>query len=274
MRDILVHATRYDEWSNSTRYAARLAALMKGALTGLWCVPPTDAVVAGDVGAMVAIAATRPNPQLEAAAAVEENFHNWASSLGVAHSDWLVCEADAADALRHAGQWHDLLVLGAGKDARWGSEPALAEILVSTHMPCLIVPEGREQSPRLECVAVAWNASVAALRALHSALPLLMRAGRIVVLAGGKGAVPGAPSFMPGFDLDRYWQRHGLVAEKIVLEPMVGAAGPALMEAALAANADLLVLGAFGRTRLSEWMLGGVSRHMLEHSAIPLLMRH
>lgn len=123
-------------------------------------------------------------------------------------------------------------------------------------------------------MAVAWNASAAALRALHSALPLLMRAGRIVVLAGGKGAVPVAPSFMPEFDLDRYWQRHGLVAEKIVLEPMAGAAGPALMDAALAANADLLVLGAFGRTRLSEWMLGGVSRHMIKHSTVPLLMRH
>jgi nucleotide-binding universal stress UspA family protein len=274
MRDILVHATRYEGWSNSTLFAARLAALMKASLTGIWCCAPVDAFVAGDVGAMVAVAALSPNPQLVPAAAVEGNFHSWAASLGVPHSDWLVCEADAADALRHVGHWHDLLVLGAGKETRWGSEPALAEVLVTSQLPCLIVPESREEPPGLDCVVVAWNGSVAALRAMHSALPLLMRAGRIVVLVGGKGALPGTPSPMPNFDLDRYWQRHGLTAERVEMEPMEEAAGPALMNAALAAKADLLVLGAFGRTRLSEWMLGGVSRHMLEHSPIPLLMRH
>ena len=50
--------------------------------------------------------------------------------------------------------------------------------------------------------------------------------------------------------------------------------GGALLSAAMAANVDLLVMGAFGHSRTREWVLGGVSRHMLAHSPIPLLMQH
>lgn len=274
MRDILVHSTRYDAWSNSTQYAAQLAARLKASLTGVWCHPPTDAVVAGDVGAMVALAAAAPNPALEAAAKAATSFRNWASSLGVAHSDWLVCEADASVALRQIGHWHDLIVLGAGQDQPWGSEPALAEILVTSQLPCLIVPESRLAAPRFDRIAVAWNGSTAALRAMHAALPLLAQAGHVVVLVGGKSGLPPIQSRLANFDLDRYCERHGLAVERVRLNPSEDRTGATLLHAALTVNTDLLVMGAFGRTRLSEWILGGVSRHMLGHSPIPMLMRH
>ncbi|MBF6024844.1 universal stress protein [Lysobacter niastensis] len=272
MRDILVLAQTSGPWTHATEYAARLAAMLGGSLTGLWCAPPPNAVIAGDVGAMVAVSVDLPDPELEVAVAAAGQFQRWAASLGVPHSDWLACEADTAAAVRHVGQWHDLLVLGSDQNAPWGGESALAEILVITRRPCLVVPEFQSRPPRLDRIAVAWDGSTTALRALHAAMPLLQRAGRVIVLDGEKGR--DFRLSLPTFDLDRYWERHDMAVERVRLTNAVGPIGGALLSEAVAANADLLVMGAFGHTRLREWALGGVSRHMLEHSPIPLLMAH
>lgn len=273
MRDILVHDVQYAPWSHATEFAARLAAMLKAALTGLWCSEPAQAFMSDDPAAGAFVSPPPlPDAGLGAAVACRDLFRAWASSLGVAQSDWIACEARTSDALRHVGQWHDLLVLGAGTDSPWGTEGALAQILMASHRPCLIVPESRLQAPRLDRIALAWDGSASALRALHSALPLLVRSGRLVVLVGGKQAPE--PPGLPPFDLDRYCERHELHVERVLFAPAVGPTGGALLSAAMAQNVDLLVLGAFGHSRMREWALGGVSRHMLGHSPIPLLMRH
>jgi nucleotide-binding universal stress UspA family protein len=190
----------------------------------------------------------------------------------VVHSDWIACEATPAEALRHVGQWHDLLVLGARNGTPWGDERVLTEVLLTSGRSCMIVPEARTQAPRVERIALAWNGSASALRALHSALPLLLRSGRVVVLDGSRKKRV-APR-LPAFDLDQFCSRHALRCERIALDAHGHISGGVLLSAAMAANADILVLGAFGHSRLHEWALTGVTRHMLAHSPIPLLMRH
>jgi len=59
-----------------------------------------------------------------------------------------------------------------------------------------------------------------------------------------------------------------------VLEASDDNAGPAILAAAAGASADILVMGAYGRSRFSEWMLGGVTLHVLENAALPLFLRH
>ncbi|UNK49819.1 universal stress protein [Lysobacter sp. S4-A87] len=274
MRDVLIHLATHHEWDYSALFAGRLSARLKASLTGALCCPPVAAAMAGDVGGMVAMAAVRPPPDLDALEGKRRRFGSWASSMGVSHSDLLICQTDANYALQSLARWHDLLVLPAGDSVPWGSEPALAEILVTSQAPCLVVPEGCQSSAEGECIAVAWDGSQAAAGALHAALPLLDRAKRIVALVG-KNMQPPAAARMPHVDLERQLARHGL---SCVREPVeLGhheTDGAALLHAALGVNADLIVLGAFGRTRLSEWVLGGVSRYMLEHSPLPILMRH
>jgi nucleotide-binding universal stress UspA family protein len=257
MRDIVVHSMQFNPWSHATEFAARLASMLKAALTGLSCIDP---------------AAPRATHALEESVACRDLFRSWSASLGVGRSDWIACEASPAEALQHVGAWHDLLVLGAGGDSPWGSESALAAILVSSQRPCLIVPESRLQGPRLDRIALAWDGSVSALRALHASLPLLVRSGKVVVLVGGEQVRQSRS--LPLFDLSRYCERHELHIERVRFAPAVGPTGGALLSAAMAENVDLLVLGGFGHSRLREWALGGVSRHVLAHSPIPLLMRH
>jgi nucleotide-binding universal stress UspA family protein len=97
-----------------------------------------------------------------------------------------------------------------------------------------------------------------------------VRARRGVVLAGEP--VP-APAGMVPFELDGWAARHGVHLEYRMLDAAEDT-GAALLAAAGAVGADLLVAGAYGHSRLAEWALGGVTRHLVRHSAIPLLLRH
>ena len=273
MRDILVHATRYDHWTPSTLYAAYLAGRLRASITAVWCEPPVDAVVVGDVGGVVSLAAVAPASHLDAARAVADRFTGWSASQGAAHAEWLVCETEPDLALQQLARWHDLVVLGQGRNAPWGSESALAEILVRSQKPCLIVPEDVHVEHRLHKAAIAWNGSAAASAAVHDAIALLGLCEHVVVISGARP--PGMASRQPRLDLPRFLERHGVRAEWTELdETSSQPAEEALLEEATTAQADLLVMGGFGRSRLSEWVLGGVTRHMLRHSPIPVFMRH
>jgi hypothetical protein len=76
--------------------------------------------------------------------------------------------------LHYTGNWHDLLVLARDDADPWAAPAGLAATVLQVDLPCLVVPPGKEQLA-LDCIAVAWNGSIEAIRALHGALPLLIR---------------------------------------------------------------------------------------------------
>ena len=272
MRDILVHVIRHPDWDPATRCAARLAASLHASLTGVAVVPlPNVPIPYYDGGAILAQYATFLDEQLAAARAAEPAFSAWASSLGVAHPAWLASQGQTRDVLRHVGNWHDLLVLGIGPDDPWTEPGGIAGLVLRCGLPCLVVPEAApDVDLRGGCVAVAWNGSVEAIRALHAALPVLQLARRIVVL---QGKTRPASLLLPEFALEGWCERHGLPVEYAWL-PGDRDEGEALLAGTHEAEAQLLVMGAYGHTRMSEWMLGGVTRHMLQHADLPLLTRH
>lgn len=271
MRDLLVHVSRYDDWSNSLRYAGLLAATLKASVTGLHCVESMSSPVVRSTGASVE---TNADGVIEAAWAMEESFRCYMGSLGVRHSDWVVHDGGVIQALAHMGQWHDLVVLGSGGITLRHPQAALARTLLVSRLTCLVVPETWASPGHPACIAVAWDGSISALRALHAALPLLVHAGRVVLLMGGRHDSVHSASQQPAFDLDRYCERHDLDIDRVRLDPPEAQTGASLLEAALAANAELLVLGASGRTQMSQRLFGGVNQHVLQHSQIPLLLRH
>lgn len=271
MRDVLVHVTRFDAWSNSLRYAGQLAGLLKASLSGLYCVEPKASAIGTSADGMATAGVPGPDTAIESARAAEEPFRCYVASLGVKHSAWVVHSGSAASALPHLAHWHDLVVLGADASAPH-MEPVLSELLIDSRLPCLIVPEAWTSPLRPARIAVAWDGSITALRALHAAIPLLERARHVVLLMGGAHLRP-TPQ-LPPFELDHYCERHDLNVERVPLDPPDRQTGATLLSAALAANVELLVMGAYGHARVSERLFGGVTRHMLQHSGIPLLLRH
>jgi nucleotide-binding universal stress UspA family protein len=78
----------------------------------------------------------------------------------------------------------------------------------------------------------------------------------------------------PPFNIMDYLRRHGVTAEQRTIHAKHDDVGQVLLDEAMKFRADMLVMGAYGRSRFSEWMLGGATRHVLTWADIPVLMRH
>jgi len=121
-----------------------------------------------------------------------------------------------------------------------------------------------------ESVAVAWNGSTEAARAVALALPVLGTAKKVVIL--GASDEGGAP--LSTAALAAHLAAHGIDAENQDISAHGSAAGDALLTAADSAGADCLVMGAFGHSRRRELVMGGVTQHVVDHTKIPVFFAH
>jgi nucleotide-binding universal stress UspA family protein len=274
MRDILSYADNFKTWTPGMEYAARLAALLEARLTGVYVCPSAlGAMPAYDAPQLLSSVIEEIREIESLAHAEAPAFEQRAHELGVRKAAWQVAEGYVPNVLAHLGNWHDLLVLGRDAELPWGTGPLLGSVVLGCHLPCLIVPPGSTQ-PKFDTIAIAWNGSPEAIRAIHAAAPLLVRAKRIVVLRGREREQFSEIGWNPEFDLGRYFAREDLPFEQRPLETSEDDAGIAILAAAASQRADLLVMGAYGRTRFSEWAFGGATRHVLEAAPLPVLMRH
>lgn len=146
-----------------------------------------------------------------------------------------------------------------------------ADILLGARTPVLV---GRGNTELLTgTIAVAWDGSLEAGRALRAALPMLVRAERVVVLQCREGleATDADPAFGP---LREYLKLHGVVGVERVELPE-GPEGETLLRTACSLHASILVAGAYGHTRLREAVFGGATRTFIEATNSPsLLLAH
>jgi nucleotide-binding universal stress UspA family protein len=138
--------------------------------------------------------------------------------------------------------------------------------LFTTDRPVLIVPS-TFSSDFGRRVAIAWRDDRRTIKAVIAGLRCLTRAERVFVLAGVRGGT--VQHSLPPILLE-----HGIAADLHTLPICVGAFGDALLAKAHELGADLLVMGAFGHNPLHQMLLGGVTRYMLSHADLPVLMRH
>jgi nucleotide-binding universal stress UspA family protein len=146
---------------------------------------------------------------------------------------------------------------------------AIEATLLAAGRPILLVPPAAPESIG-HSVALAWNGSTEAARALACALPFLESARAVHVLA--------AETRKTRFDLTAevadYLAWRGIPCERRLVTAEGEAVGAALLHTAAEAGVDLLVMGGYGRSRLRELILGGVTRHVLAHVNLPVLMAH
>lgn len=277
MKDIVVYSESFKAWFPHVEYAIRLAAAFGASVTGVCVCPSPEAMISTcDAPVLVLESIKEARQVMSDAYAAEASFLAFARELGVTDAFWQAADGDVPHSMKLIGNWHDLLVLGRIPGLAWGASSAIGDIMLGCGgMPCLIVPpEMRDKSPVLSRIAIAWNGSAEALRAVHAALPMLIRARKVVIL--NRGGIRASPmdQWLPEFELAGYLQRHGVIAETHVLPDRVEAIGSDLLHAAGDAQADLLVMGGYGHAQLREWILGGATREVLEKAMIPVLMRH
>jgi nucleotide-binding universal stress UspA family protein len=121
-------------------------------------------------------------------------------------------------------------------------------------------------------VLLAWDGGRTAARAVGDAMPFLEKAKQVeVVIVGAK---PPKSDEVPGADLGEHLARHGITTTvKRITAPDNNVASTILSHAA-DSSADLIVMGGYGHSRLREFVLGGVTRGLLESMTVPVLMSH
>ena len=180
---------------------------------------------------------------------------------------WPVDSRNAAQ----RGRTSDLNVVGLSRERiedRWNVEAWV----FGTGRPCLVHPNDRALPFSLESVVIAWDMSRAAARAIGDALPMLKRAKAVhVLMVRGEKEFPSVDG---ASSLTDYLAAHDILptTREVALEGR--RIGRAILDGAAAVSADLVVMGAFGHSRLQEFVLGGATRDALDSTSIPLLMAH
>jgi len=274
MYDILAHCSNYERRANNQRVAAQLAHALHGNLTGIFVSEPVLPLPALGMPPMFPEILEVAAEVVASAQAAGPAFRSWAKEMGLSDARWQVAVGHLPSVLAAAANWHDLIVLESAIKAPWSSAGALGQVLLTCGAPCLLVPDAFTGDALAKTIAIASNDTAESIRAIHAALPILRRAERVILLEAARPGAYSAIDWRPPLDLDAYLDRHDLRVIRRTIDVADAAVGAELLKAAWETGAELLVMGAYGRTRFSEWALGGATRHVLEHSTIPVFLRH
>lgn len=216
-----------------------------------------------------------------AAAAAATAFEAAAQRAGRASVELRPLDGDLAQALDLSARYADLVVMGqfnpeSGENAHHGDFPD--RVILTCGRPVLLMPYVFSDAGSLEGfhghVLIAWSATRESTRAVIDALPLLQRAREVTVITLNAPPVPDRHGALPGAGIAQYLARHG-VNVSVRNEETTGIdAGAMLLSRAADLSADLLVMGAYGHSRLRELVLGGVTRTVLREMTLPVLLSH
>ncbi|OOG63525.1 hypothetical protein B0E46_10785 [Rhodanobacter sp. B04] len=201
-------------------------------------------------------------------------FHAFAKELGAQHTSWVVTHTSIAPTLRKLGAWHDLAVIERDMVGETGVFDILGEGMLSSHVPCLVLPPRWDDVVSFDRIVVGWNGSVEGTRALHSALPLLQLAKQVIVVNGEVRMPYHDQVGVTEPDPIAYLRHHGIAAKPHCISVPAIEAGKSLLQKAHEVRADLLVMGAYGHSRIRERVLGGATRHVMANADIPVFMQH
>jgi nucleotide-binding universal stress UspA family protein len=204
--------------------------------------------------------------RIELQARVEDRLRKEGASW-----DWIHVNERISTALIRFSILCDVVVvtLADGAIERDNPRPLAAAVATGSRAPVLALPEQLSRFDPNAPILIAWNGSPEAAAAVHAALPLLKRAARVVLLE-----VEEKLTAYPRDLVARYLSRHGVHVEILQRLPVEGRIGVAIVEAALDEEAGLVVMGAYGHSRLREFLLGGVTRALIHNSPLPLLLAH
>ncbi|WP_210359081.1 universal stress protein [Sphingomonas beigongshangi] len=200
-------------------------------------------------------------------ASIEERLRDDGVSFG-----WVRGAGSPAVVLLDQSRLNDLIILShlESDEGGWDAELDLVgDVAVHSRAPILSVPYDNGTLNLEGTALVAWNASFEAAQALRFSVPLLSRASLVQIVTIGDEA----PEF-PASGAAAYLSHHGIKSELLPVPLADLSVGEELLNVAIDTQANFVVLGAYGHSRIRERILGGVTREMLLRCPKPLLLAH
>ena len=215
-----------------------------------------------------------------ASAAARSAFDHAAKDAGVAvdtavrsagvGANFYTREGVIDDVIAEEARLSDLVLFDCPAEAQeMGLRAAIESAIINGRRPVLLVPRSVAKIAGAK-VAIGWDGGAAAAHAISAAIPLLKRADAIEILNVSTGPIDTV-------QLDRlrdYLALHGLQAIEHGINPGSQGIAVTLIDAAQRSDAGLLVMGGYEHSRLREIALGGVTRHILAHATMPVLLAH
>lgn len=267
---VLVHVEPGEASRDRVQVAAALARSMGGRLIGLGAEMAQPLVASPYGGVNTAEWVVAMNKQIDDDLIAAQAAFNL-DSAGL-DSEWRVMREMPARALAAAARACDVVVVSAHPQTNYYRAADPAEVVMRSGRPVLVTPA--KASPLDgRAVVLAWKDTREARRALQDGLPFLQRAEQVVVVAVCAQDEAGAVQRQVD-DVIAYLSRRGVRATaKVSIAPDAGVVGE-LNATAQAIGADLIIAGAYGQSRLREWVFGGVTRTLMDEPTCHLLLSH
>lgn len=266
-----------DEPDNEARIAlaCELARVWDAHLIGVSAceevAPISDAYGAGILmGEVVAVRQERAEAELKAA---EQRFRDLTRTMGV-EAEWRADVGPPTPVTVRHGRAADVLIVGrdAGTASPWRA-PNAADLVMRAGRPVLIVPPNPVRPPVGGPAVVAWTDSRESRLAVRAALPLLVAASKVAVVELAEPEGVDAARLRVA-DVAAWLVRHGARAEGAAKAQDDRATGRRLLDCVGELEAGLIVSGAWGHSRMREWIFGGVTQTLLSESPVALLLAH
>lgn len=285
-RKIVVHVNDSDRSSQVLAYASMMAANHGAALCAVYAAAPLH--VGAYVSPETAMMAVQLREEAENNRIVKaQNQVFQAAQASKLTIDFQRAGDDPIRALIAHARMADLVIVGQpSKDQADGqSERFASQLLVAAACPIIFVPNTQTIASAVQRILVACSATRESARALKDALPFLQRAKAVEVLRFGIASVEedeqlnGVAAYLQAHGVAATYSikpvRHPSTSERLLTPTVVDASiAELLLSHAADTDANLIVMGGYGHSRLFERVLGGVTRTLLSSMTVPVLMSH
>jgi nucleotide-binding universal stress UspA family protein len=273
IKDIIVNLSVGKPRDVASDFAVSTAALFGAHVSGLALAPEVPIGSLGD-SVSTAIFNTYRAEQKAAAEHAVEAFINRARHAGVTFDSRILTEyvPEGAAMFGLMARNYDFSVVAQGEPDDDGIESLTIEsALFDSGRPVLVVPYIQKEGLKLGRVMVCWDGSRSAARAVADALPLLQRAAQVDVVTVDRKE---RRNELRGAQIAEHLARHKVKVDLKSLVAPDSETADVLLSQAADSEADLIVMGGYGHSRLREFVLGGVTRSMLGAMTAPVLMSH
>ncbi len=205
------------------------------------------------------------------AEAAGKEFKAIADAAGCSN-DWLAVKGYPESLVIDRARYSDIVIMGQARASKPSPHSVAVEnsVIMGCARPVVMIPKDGLSGRLGERVVVAWNGSREAVRAINDAMPLLEKATSVSVLTIDPGKDDGD---VPGAEICQYLARHGVQAEASTVKSK-NSTTETLLAHAKDNGANLVIMGAYGHSRLREFVLGGATYNMLQYADVAVLLSH
>ena len=275
VKDIVVNLSVREDGGNVGDYAVSVADALGAHIAGIAFLYDPIVPISGTGYIPAEIIDTQVADNQDAAKAAIDRFNAATARTGVS-AETVTLSASAAgagDQFARIARRFDLAIVPQAEPKGGTVEELIAETtLFESGRPMIVVPYIQKSPLKLDRVMVCWDGGRQAARAINDAMPLLAKAGRVeVVIVANE---PGKQDEIEGADIGKHLARHGLKVEVKRISAGKIDIGAALLSHAADNATDFVVMGGYGHSRLRQFILGGVTRSILQSMTAPVLMAH